>query len=147
MGGGQITNAKIMVVDDSKDNLVLLSLAMQEKGYRVVTASNGEDAVATAILARPDLIIMDIAMPELDGLEATRRIRVESGMEFVPVIALTAFDTDGFRRAAHDAGFSGYLTKPIDFDRLHKLIAMLLAADDDDDRQTTDLKRPRPTSS
>ncbi|HEX5707957.1 MAG TPA: response regulator [Pyrinomonadaceae bacterium] len=145
MTGGQNTSATILVVDDSKDNLVLLSLAMQERGYRVVTATNGEDAVVTAKLARPDLILMDIAMPQLDGLEATRRIREAVGMEVVPVIALTAFDTDGFRRAAHDAGFSGYLTKPIDFERLHKLISMLLA-DADDDRHTTDLTRSRPTS-
>ena len=147
MVGGQNTNTKILVVDDSQDNLVLLSLAMQERGYLVVTASNGEDAVTTAKLARPNLILMDIAMPQLDGLEATRRIREEAGFASVPVIALTAFDTDGFRRAAHDAGFNGYLTKPIDFERLHKLITMLLDDADDDDRHTTDLTRSRPTSS
>ena len=116
----------ILVVDDSNDNLVLVSLAMQDRGYRVVTASNGEEAVASAKLARPDLIVMDIAMPHLDGLEATRRIRDEEGLTNTPIIALTAFDTEGFRRAAHDAGFSGYLTKPIDFDRLFNLIRMLL---------------------
>jgi CheY-like chemotaxis protein len=145
MAGAQNTSATILVVDDSQDNLVLISLAMQERGYRVVTATNGEEAVTTAKLARPDLILMDIAMPHLDGLEATRRIREAVGMEHIPVIALTAFDTGGFRRAAHDAGFNGYLTKPIDFERLHKLISMLLA-DADEDRHTTDLKRPRPTS-
>ncbi|HYN84558.1 MAG TPA: response regulator [Pyrinomonadaceae bacterium] len=145
MAGAQNTSATILVVDDSQDNLVLISLAMQERGYRVVTATNGEEAVTTAKLARPDLILMDIAMPQLDGLEATRRIREAVGMEHVPVIALTAFDTGGFRRAAHDAGFNGYLTKPIDFERLHKLISMLLA-DADEDRHTTDLKRSRPTS-
>ncbi len=116
----------ILVVDDQNDNLVLVSLAMQDKGYRVVTASNGEEAVATAKLAHPDLILMDIAMPHLDGLEATRRIREQETLGTIPVIALTAFDTEGFRRAAHDAGFNGYLTKPIDFERLFKLIKMLL---------------------
>ena len=116
----------ILVVDDSNDNLVLVSLAMQDQGYRVVTASNGEEALATAKLARPDLILMDIAMPHLDGLEATRRIRDQEGLGTIPVIALTAFDTEGFRRAAHDAGFNGYLTKPIDFERLFKLTKMLL---------------------
>ena len=116
----------VLVVDDSHDNLVLVSLALQDKGYRVVTASNGEEAVASAKIAGPDLILMDIAMPQLDGLEATRRIREQEGNERIPVIALTAFDTDGFRKAAHDAGFSGYLTKPIDFDRLFNLIRMLL---------------------
>ena len=125
----------ILVVDDSNDNLVLVSLAMQDRGYRVVTASNGEEAVASAKLARPDLIIMDIAMPHLDGLEATRRIRDEEGLTNTPIIALTAFDTEGFRRAAHDAGFSGYLTKPIDFERLFKLTRMLLP----ERRETTSL--------
>ena len=116
----------ILVVDDQNDNLVLVSLAMQDRGFRVVTASNGEEAVSTAKIAVPDLILMDIAMPHLDGLEATRLIRVEAGLENTPIIALTAFDTEGFRKAAHDAGFSGYLTKPIDFERLFKLIKMLL---------------------
>src|ERR1044071_3041194 len=116
----------ILVVDDSNDNLVLVSLAMQDRGFRVVTASNGEAAVNTARIAGPDLILMDIAMPHLDGLEATRRIRDTEGFEHLPIIALTAFDTEGFRKAAHDAGFNGYLTKPIDFARLFNLIRMLL---------------------
>jgi CheY-like chemotaxis protein len=70
---------------------------------------------------------MDIAMPQQDGLAATRRIREESTLQDVPVIALTAFDTEGFRQAAFDAGFNGYLTKPIDFERLNKLMGMLLS--------------------
>ena len=116
----------ILVVDDSNDNLVLVSLAMQDRGFRVVTASNGEEAVNTARIAGPDLILMDIAMPHHDGLEATSRIRDTEGFEHLPIIALTAFDTEGFRKAAHDAGFNGYLTKPIDFARLFNLIRMLL---------------------
>ena len=105
------------------DNLILISLSLQDFGYRVVTATNGADALNVAKLAHPDLILMDIAMPQQDGLAATRRIREESELQDVPVVALTAFDTDGFRQAAFDAGFNGYLTKPIDFDRLQKLIA------------------------
>ncbi len=123
---GQTRRRTILVVDDSNDNLVLVSLAMQDRGFRVVTASNGEEAVNTARIAGPDLILMDIAMPHLDGLEATRRIRDTEGFEHLPIIALTAFDTEGFRKAAHDAGFNGYLTKPIDFARLFNLIRMLL---------------------
>src|SRR5215218_6813899 len=103
----------ILVVDDMSDNLILISLSLQDLGYRVVTATNGADALNVAKLAHPDLILMDIAMPQQD----------------VPVVALTAFDTDGFRQAAFDAGFNGYLTKPIDFDRLQNLIAKLLARD------------------
>ena len=117
----------VLVVDDMSDNLILISLSLQDMGYRVVTASNGEDALNVAKLARPDLILMDIAMPHQDGLAATRRIREESELQDVPVVALTAFDTDGFRQAAFDAGFNGYLTKPIDFARLKKLMRMLLS--------------------
>ncbi|MDX6443580.1 MAG: hypothetical protein QOH71_654 [Blastocatellia bacterium] len=116
----------ILVVDDSADNVALLSLDLQQMGYRVVTATNGEEAVSVASAIRPNLILMDISMPRLDGLGATRRIREIDQLREVPIIALTAFDTEGFKRAAYDVGVSGYLTKPIDFDRMHKLIARQL---------------------
>ena len=121
------TGQTVLVVDDMSDNLILISLSLQDFGYRVVTATNGADALNVAKLARPDLILMDIAMPQQDGLAATRRIREETELKDVPVVALTAFDTDGFRQAAFDAGFNGYLTKPIDFERLNKLMGMLLS--------------------
>ena len=117
----------ILVVDDVSDNRILLSLSLQDMGYRVLTACDGEEAVSIADCARPDLILMDIAMPHLDGLGATRRIRDTGGLQHVPVVAVTAFDTSGFRKAAFDAGFDGYLTKPIDFERLRTLIARLLS--------------------
>ena len=123
------TGQTVLVVDDMSDNLILISLSLQDLGYRVVTANNGADALNVAKLARPDLILMDIAMPQQDGLAATRRIREEAELQTVPVVALTAFDTDGFRQAAFDAGFNGYLTKPIDFDRLRNLMTKLLARD------------------
>ena len=123
------TGQTVLVVDDMSDNLILISLSLQDMGYRVVTATNGADALNVAKLARPDLILMDIAMPQQDGLAATRRIREEAELQTVPVVALTAFDTDGFRQAAFDAGFNGYLTKPIDFDRLRNLMTKLLARD------------------
>jgi CheY-like chemotaxis protein len=123
------TGQTVLVVDDMSDNLILISLSLQDFGYRVVTATNGADALNVAKMARPDLILMDIAMPQQDGLAATRRIREEVELQHVPVVALTAFDTDGFRQAAGDAGFSGYLTKPIDFDRLRNLMTKLLARD------------------
>ena len=116
----------ILVVDDVVDNLVLISLDLQQQGYRVVTASDGEEAVKVAALAYPDLILMDIGMPELDGLGATRKIREKEALRTIPIIALTAFSTEGFRRAAFDVGFDGYLVKPIEFDRLHELIRRLL---------------------
>lgn len=118
----------ILVVDDSADNLAMISLDLQQQNYRVVTASNGEDAITIATQTTPNLILMDINLPELDGLAATRRIREIDALREVPVIALTAFGTEGFQRAAYDAGVEGYLTKPVDFDRMHQLIARLLSA-------------------
>lgn len=117
----------ILVVDDAADNVAMLSLALQQQGYRVVTAANGEDAITVATQTQPNLILMDINLPELDGLGATRRIHESEGMSEVPVVVVTAFGTEGFQRAAYDAGASGYLTKPIDLDRMNLLIARLLS--------------------
>lgn len=135
------SNTTILVVDDLADNLVLVSLSLQNNGYRVLTASSGEEAIKIVSLARPDLILLDLAMPEMDGLSAARRIRQLPEVQQVPIIALTAFDTSGFRQAAYEAGFDAYLTKPLDFDRLNHLIGMLLHDGDTSDlsRQTTEL--------
>jgi CheY-like chemotaxis protein len=116
----------ILVAEDQNDNLVLVSLWLQNLGYRVLTAVNGEAAVDIAKLAKPDLILMDIGMPLMDGLEATRSIRLTPEIRDLPIIFLTAFDTKEFRQRAGEAGGDGYLTKPFDFDRLSKLILNLL---------------------
>jgi len=120
----------ILIVDDSADNLAIISLDLQQQNYRVVTASNGEDAITIAAQTNPNLILMDINLPELDGLAATRRIRDIETLREVPVVAVTAFGTEGFQRAAYDVGVDGYLTKPIDLDRMHQLIARLLSPGD-----------------
>jgi CheY-like chemotaxis protein len=117
----------VLVVDDSIDSLTAISLYLQQNGYRVATASNGQEAITVAGLTKPDLIVMDLAMPGMDGLESVRQIRQDESLKEIPVIALTAFSTEGFRRAAHDTGFNGYLTKPVDFSRLHDLIGRLIA--------------------
>lgn len=116
----------LMVVDDTPDSLVVVSLQLQQEGFRVITASNGDEALKIAEVSAPDLILMDISMPGLDGLGATRRLREHPTLRLVPVVALTAFSTEGFRRAAYDAGLDGYLTKPVNFDRLGELIRRLL---------------------
>jgi CheY-like chemotaxis protein len=116
----------VLVVDDSIDNLTVISLYLQQCGYRVAAATNGEEAVKVAGLVKPDIIVMDLAMPGVDGLESTRQIRLIENLKDIPVIALTAFSTEGFRRAAHDTGFDGYLTKPVDFSRLTDLIGRLI---------------------
>lgn len=145
MSENRTLNATILVVDDIADNLVLISLSLQNNGYRVLTANNGEEAVKVASLARPDLILMDLAMPEVDGLSATRRIRKLPELQQVPIIALTAFDTNGFRQAAYEAGFDAYLTKPLDFERLDHLVGMLLHDGETADlsRETTELNREK----
>ncbi len=117
----------ILVVDDAADHVAILSLSLQYEGYRVVTATNGEEAISVAAATKPNLILMDISMPQLDGLGATRKIRERDDLKSIPVIAITAFGTEGFQRAAYDVGVSGYLTKPIDFPRMHRLVARLLA--------------------
>jgi CheY-like chemotaxis protein len=126
---GPATESKflILVVDDSADNLAVISLFLQHQGYRVVTANNGEDAVNVAAQTLPNVILMDINLPGLDGLGATRKIRETEALREVPVIAITAFGTEGFQRAAYDVGVAGYLTKPIDLDRMQQLIARLLS--------------------
>ena len=127
----------VLVVDDTVDNLVILSLHLQQSGYRVVTAGDGEEAIKVAALSNPDLILMDLSMPGLDGLGATRKIREHQTMRPVPVVAVTAFNTEGFKRAAHDAGIDGYITKPIDFERLNDLIRSLLPVNKNSDEGDT----------
>ena len=142
MAENKTDSKTILVVDDVSDNRILMSLSLQDMGYRVLTACDGEEAVAIAECARPDLILMDIAMPHLDGLGATRRIRDTGGLKYIPIVAVTAFDTSGFRRAAFDAGFDGYLTKPFDFERLETLINRLIAGQDTSEithEQTTEI--------
>ena len=125
--GAETRERVILVAEDSPDSAVPISLHLQQAGYQVVMANDGEEAVKVATLSRPDLILMDLAMPVLDGLGATKRIREECPSPYIPIIAITAFSTSGFLQAAHDAGFDGYLTKPIDFDRLDELIKTLLS--------------------
>lgn len=116
----------ILIVDDSEDSLILFSLDLQQQGYRVVTATNGEHAVRVASRTCPDAILMDIEMPELDGFGAAIKIRESEALRFVPIIAITALGTAGFQRAASDIGFDAYLTKPFDLDKMHELLRSLL---------------------
>ena len=125
-GGLNRKDILILVVDDHTDSAALLSFDLQRQGYRVVTASNGIEAIKIASLMLPNLILMDIGMPELDGLGATSKIRENEALRAVPVVAVTAFTTAGFRRAAYDVGFDGYITKPVELQQLHELISRLL---------------------
>src|SRR5215211_7404564 len=110
----------ILVAEDFEDTRRLMRLWLQRVGYRVVEASNGLEAIAVARAERPDLIIMDIEMPEMDGLEATRRIREEEGLRDVVIIAVSAYGAEQFRGRALAAGCTDYLSTPFDPEELKR---------------------------
>ena len=104
---------KILVVEDNPDNMYLITFALEHAGYQVIQAFTGEDGVELALKERPDLIIMDLQLPGIDGLESTRRIRASKADNTVPIIALTSFAMAGDRQRALDAGCTGYMEKPL----------------------------------
>jgi len=116
----------ILVVDDFDDTRLLLRTWLQKKGFRVVEAENGNRAIAAAQSSNPDLIIMDVEMPELDGLEATRKIRELKGFSAVPILAVSAYGADQYRDHAIAAGCNDYLSTPFEPDELERLIRALL---------------------
>lgn len=116
----------VLLVEDSEDNRFMMKRLLEMAGYRVVEATNGEEAVALAKSVQPDLILMDLSLPVIDGLAATRAIRKLDGFGKIPIIAVSAHDTSDFQADALAAGCDGYSTKPIDFSQLELLIARLL---------------------
>jgi DNA-binding response OmpR family regulator len=95
-------------------------------GYRVVEATDGEEAIRMAVQARPSLILMDLSLPKMDGLSATREIRKKRGFSKVPIVAVSAHDSPESRVDALAAGCDEYVTKPIDFDHLNSVLEGLL---------------------
>ncbi|MFZ2198411.1 MAG: response regulator [Thermodesulfovibrionales bacterium] len=118
--------ARILLVEDNEMNLDMLSRRLQRKGYEVVIAMDGEAGVTMAASERPDLILMDMSLPALDGWEATRRLRGMPETSAIPVIALTSHAMAGDREKAIGAGCDDYDTKPVDFERLLVKIEALL---------------------
>jgi two-component system cell cycle response regulator DivK len=118
--------AKILLVEDNENNRDMLSRRLQRRGYEVVAAVDGGEAVTRAAADLPDLILMDMQLPVLDGWEATRRIKADPRTQAIPVIGLTAFAMAGDREKGLDAGCDDYDTKPIDFQRLVGKIEALL---------------------
>ena len=116
----------ILVVDDFDDTRLLLRTWLQKKGFRVVEAENGNRAVAAAESDRPDLIIMDVEMPELDGLAATRKIRALRNFQSVPIVAVSAYGADQYREHALAAGCDEYVSTPFEPDELERLIRALI---------------------
>lgn len=116
-----------MVVEDDEDVRYLMRLELESLGYRIVEAEDGEKAVEIAEIERPDIILMDLTLPVMDGIEATEKIRGADGLSKVPIIAVTAHQGTDFRKGAKAAGFDAYVTKPIDINWLSELIKGLLA--------------------
>ena len=104
---------RILVVEDNEKNMYLIGFILRKNGYEVIEAWTGEEGVELAIKEKPDLVLMDIQLPDIDGLEATRRIRESETDNETSIVALTSYTMTGTREKALNAGCTGYLEKPI----------------------------------
>jgi CheY-like chemotaxis protein len=120
--------AKILLVEDNEANRDMLSRRLTRRGHTVVLAVDGEQGVALAATESPDLILMDMSLPAMDGWEATRRIKAAPATAAAPIIALTAHAMSGDRERALEAGCDDYDTKPVELARLLEKMDALLAA-------------------
>ncbi len=119
---------KLLLVEDNEMNRDMLSRRLVRRGYEVLVAVDGAEGIASATQHRPDLIIMDMSLPVLDGWESTRRLKEQVETKEIPVLALTAHAMSGERERALAAGCNDYDTKPVDFTRLIGKIESLLPA-------------------
>ena len=121
--------AKILIVEDNEMNRDMLSRRLIRRGYQIVLAVDGEQGLAAAKTEGPDLILMDMSLPVIDGWEATRRLKAEPNTRRIPVIGLTAHAMAGDKEKVIDAGCDDYDTKPVELPRLLQKIEALLHAD------------------
>ena len=112
----------VLLVEDNKSNLEMLAAYLQIRGWEVMTAENGVEAIALAKGQRPDVILMDVQMPEMDGLQATRLLRAEPRSRLIPIIAVTALAMPGDRERCLEAGMDDYVTKPLGLKELHRTL-------------------------
>lgn len=117
---------KILIVEDNPRNMRLIEMTLRSKGYTLLQATDGEQALTVAMEGRPDLVVMDIQLPKLNGLEVTRRLRQTPGLSQIPIVALTAYAMQGDREKAMEAGCNTYVYKPINSRQLPGLIAQML---------------------
>src|SRR5687768_8899325 len=116
----------IMVVEDYDDTRLFLKVGLEELGYSVLEATNGQEAVDIASREHPDLILMDLDLPILDGIAATQQIRLQTEMERVPIVAVTAYPMSYTHVKAFSKGCDEYMAKPIDMDELERLVSRYL---------------------
>jgi two-component system, cell cycle response regulator DivK len=124
-----VAGEPILIVDDNAANLKLARVLLSGEGYDVRTAADAEQALELLESFRPRLILMDLQLPGMDGLELTRRLKADPSRRDIAVIALTAYAMKGDEQKARAAGCDGYVTKPIDTDELPRLVADHLSAD------------------
>jgi CheY-like chemotaxis protein len=117
---------KIIIIEDDDMNMDMITKRLELRGYRVVAAVDALRGIALAREEPPDLILMDVNLPGVDGWEATRRLKAEAATRDIPVVALTAHAMERDRDRAREAGCDGYETKPVDFPRLMSKVETLL---------------------
>ena len=117
---------KILVVEDNPTNMRLIKMVLRNKGYELLEATDGEEALAVAMEGHPDLIVMDIQLPKMDGLEVTRRLRQTPEFKQTPIIALTASAMEGDREKIMAAGCDEYISKPVNTHQFPQLVAEML---------------------
>ena len=121
-----MTKRTIMVVEDYEDTRLLLKFGLEQLGYSVLEASNGQEAVDIAGREHPDLILMDLDLPILDGIAATQHIRQQPDLEHVPIVAVTAYPMSFTHVKAFAKGCTEYMPKPIDMEKLEQLVSRYL---------------------
>ena len=117
---------KILIVEDNPQNMKLMEMLLEAKGYILLEAIDGEQAMDVATTERPDLILMDIQLPKMSGLEVTRRLRQLPAFNHIPIIAITAYAMKGDKEKFIEAGCDAYLAKPIDTRELPRVISEML---------------------
>jgi len=117
---------KILIVEDNSQNVRLLKIALRAKGYTLLEAADGEEALDMAINNKPDLIIMDIQLPKVNGVEVTKKLRQMSDFKQTPIIAVTAYAMKGDEEKFMKAGCDAYVPKPINIRQLPKIVAKML---------------------
>ncbi len=117
---------RILIVEDNPENMRLLEMVLRAKNYTLLKATDGEEALNIAMRERPDLIIMDIQLPKMNGLEVTRKLRETPAFSHTPIIAITAYAMKGDKERVIEAGCDAYLSKPINTRELPEIIAGML---------------------
>jgi two-component system, cell cycle response regulator DivK len=123
--------AKILVIEDNEQNRYLVTFILEKHDYQVIQASNGQEGVSLACQQNPDLILLDIQLPIMDGYAVARELRKHAGLEKTPIVAVTSYAMPGDRENALDAGCTGYIEKPINPDTFMTQIEQYLQAKED----------------